>query len=154
MEAFARDLGDDGPPFRWDEERRFVMRAELDAAYFHLYGIERDDVDYVMETFPIVKRKDEQRYGSFRTKELILEVYDAMAEAIRTGDAVPDDPRPAAWPWASSPGARRLSGGSQWLRTGAVRAARLGRPWTSFATPGPRFQPRQVLEELRRTSRS
>ena len=26
-----------------------------------------------------------QRYGSFRTKELILEVYDAMAEAMRTG---------------------------------------------------------------------
>ncbi len=38
-----------------------------------------------METFPIVKRKDVQRYGSFRTKELILEVYDAMAEATRTG---------------------------------------------------------------------
>lgn len=85
MEEFARDLGDDGPPFRWDEERRFGMRAELDAAFFHLYGIERDDVDYIMETFPIVKRKDEQRYGSFRTKELILDVHDAMAEAMRTG---------------------------------------------------------------------
>ena len=33
------------------------MRAELDAAFFHLYGIERDDVDYIMETFPIVKRR-------------------------------------------------------------------------------------------------
>ena len=38
-----------------------------------------------METFPIVKRKDVERYGSFRTKELILEIYGAMAEAIRTG---------------------------------------------------------------------
>jgi hypothetical protein len=85
MEAFARDLGDRGAPFRWDEERRFGTRAELDAAYFHLYGIERGDVDYIMETFPIVKRKDVERYGSFRTKELILDVYDAMAEAIRTG---------------------------------------------------------------------
>ena len=71
MEGFARDLGDEGPPFRWDEERRLGIRAELDAAFFHLYGIERGDVDYIMETFPIVKRKDEQRYGSFRTKELI-----------------------------------------------------------------------------------
>ncbi len=85
MEPFAHDLGDAGTPFRWDDERRFGMRAELDAAFFHLYGIERDDVDYIMETFPIVKRKDEQRYGSFRTKELILDVYDAMAEAVRTG---------------------------------------------------------------------
>jgi hypothetical protein len=85
MEGFARDLGDGHPPFRWNEKRRFLMRAELDAAFFHLYGIERDDVDYIMETFPIVKRKDEQRYRSFRTKELILDVYDAMAEARRTG---------------------------------------------------------------------
>ena len=85
IDSFARDLGDDDPPFQWDEERRFVIRAELDAAFFHLYGIERDDVDYIMETFPIVKRKDEQRYGSFRTKEFILEIYDAMTEAARTG---------------------------------------------------------------------
>jgi hypothetical protein len=85
LAPFAADLGDDGAPFNWNEERRFVMRAELDAAFFHLYGIERDDVDYIMETFAIVKRKDEQRYGNFRTKELILQVYDAMAEASRTG---------------------------------------------------------------------
>ena len=61
------------------------MRAELDAAFFHLYGIERDDVDYIMETFPIVKRKDEQRYGTTGPRTLILEIYDAMAEAARTG---------------------------------------------------------------------
>jgi hypothetical protein len=86
MEPFARDLGDDKPPFQWDDERRLRMRAELDAAFFHLYGIERDDVGYIMETFPIVKRKDLERYGSFRTKRLILERYDAMSEAIRTGE--------------------------------------------------------------------
>ena len=53
-----------GPPFRWDEERRLAIRAELDAAYFHLYGIERDDVEYIMETFSIVKRKDVAALGS------------------------------------------------------------------------------------------
>lgn len=86
MTSFARDLGDGGSPFHWDEERRFAMRAELDSAFFHLYGLERNDVDYIMETFPIVKRKDVERYGSFRTKELILVVYDKMSEAIRTGE--------------------------------------------------------------------
>ncbi|QVQ53164.1 N-6 DNA methylase [Spiractinospora alimapuensis] len=80
MAPFARDLDDDGPPFRWDEERRTIMRAELDALFFHLYGIERDDVDYIMETFPIVKKKDVAAHGSYRTKELILEVYDRMAK--------------------------------------------------------------------------
>ena len=61
------------------------MRAELDAAFFRLYGIDRDDVDYIMETFPIVKRKDIQQHGTFRTKDLILQIYDAMAEATCTG---------------------------------------------------------------------
>jgi hypothetical protein len=85
MEPFARDLGDDGPPFRWDEDRRFQMRAELDALYFRLYGIPRDDVDYIMETFPIVKRKDVQAHGTYRTKEAILVIYDAMANAKDAG---------------------------------------------------------------------
>ncbi|NLX27083.1 MAG: class I SAM-dependent DNA methyltransferase, partial [Lentisphaerae bacterium] len=56
------DGGYNGPPFIWNEERRFEIRCELDAAFFHLYGIDNeDDVDYIMETFPIVKRKDEKQ---------------------------------------------------------------------------------------------
>jgi len=69
----------------WNEGRRFHIRCELDAAFFHLYGVERDDVDYIMETFPIVKRKDEQKHGTYRTKDTILQIYDQMAEAQRTG---------------------------------------------------------------------
>jgi len=65
--------------------RRSILRAELDAAFFHLYGIDRDDVDYIMDTFPIVKRKDEAEFGEYRTKRLILEIYDAMSEARATG---------------------------------------------------------------------
>jgi len=62
------------------------LRCELDAAYFHLYGIERDDVDYIMETFPIVKRKDEREFGEFRTKRVILEVFDEMRRAMESGE--------------------------------------------------------------------
>jgi hypothetical protein len=82
---FAQDCGYSGPPFRWDEERRFLLRCELDAAYFHIYGIGRDDVDYILETFPIVKRKDEQAHGEYRTKRVILDIYDAMQQAMETG---------------------------------------------------------------------
>ncbi|WP_028851084.1 Eco57I restriction-modification methylase domain-containing protein [Thermocrispum municipale] len=81
MAPFAQDLGDSGAPFIWDEHRRAVIRAELDALFFHLYGISRDDADYILDTFPIVKRKDEAKYGTYRTKELILAEYDRMAEA-------------------------------------------------------------------------
>ncbi|MFE3591530.1 Eco57I restriction-modification methylase domain-containing protein [Streptomyces niveus] len=85
MADYARDLGDEGPPFRWNVERRALLRAELDAAFFHLYGLERDDIAYVMETFPIVKREDLAAHGTYRTKYLILDVYDRMAEAERSG---------------------------------------------------------------------
>ena len=37
LRAFARDCGWDRPPFRWNEERRFLLRCELDAVFFHLY---------------------------------------------------------------------------------------------------------------------
>src|SRR5699024_8518551 len=52
MEPLVSDVGTDGEPFRWDEDRRTVIRAELDALFFHLYGINRDDV-----------RSEERRVG-------------------------------------------------------------------------------------------
>jgi hypothetical protein len=94
--------GRTGPPFRWDPKRRFLLRCELDAAFFHLYGVERDDVDYIMETFPIVRRNDEAAHGEYRTKRVILEIYDRMQRAIESGvayqtllDPPPADPRVA-----------------------------------------------------------
>lgn len=80
----ARWLQGAGP---WNTDARFDVRAELDSAMFHVFGIMRGDVDYIMDTFPIVRRKDEAAYGEYRTKRLILERYDAMAEAIASGTA-------------------------------------------------------------------
>ncbi|MFF4779619.1 SAM-dependent DNA methyltransferase, partial [Microtetraspora fusca] len=80
MEPFARDHGDNGPPYRWDEERRFCLRAELDAAYFHLYGVARDDVEYIMDTFRAFRNVSPDLFA--RTKKAILEIYEAMAKAI------------------------------------------------------------------------
>ena len=88
MAPFAQDLGDDGPPFRWNEGRRALIRAELDAAYFHLYGLGQDEVEHVMESFGALRRREEkpQNLGEFRTKRLILERFVAISEAIRTGE--------------------------------------------------------------------
>ncbi len=124
LESFANDSGWAGPPFQWNAERRGRLRSELDAAYFHLYlpadkngdwiGVSsesrddldrlkvlfptpRDTVSYIMDTFPIVRRKDEATYGSYRTKDAILEIYDAMQQAIRSGKPYQTrlDPPPA-----------------------------------------------------------
>ncbi|WP_406200379.1 N-6 DNA methylase [Streptomyces europaeiscabiei] len=76
---FAHDLGDTGTPFRWDPDRRMTIRAELDAFFFHLYGITRDDTSYVLDTFNVTRDNDMKAYGTYRTKELILAEYDRMA---------------------------------------------------------------------------
>ena len=83
MTPFARHMGYNGPPFRWDDERRALIKGELDALMFHLYGINHEDAAYIMDTFPIVKRKDEQEHGEYRTKRLILECYEAMTAAFK-----------------------------------------------------------------------
>jgi hypothetical protein len=112
LEPFARDCGFSGPPFCWDESRRFEIRCELDAAFFHLYlpsdtsgqwrpaegetpeqlheltshfPTPRDAVAFILDQFPIIRQKDEKAYGHYRTKDRILEIYDAMLEAQRTG---------------------------------------------------------------------
>ena len=83
MIPFARDMGYDGPPFIWNEEERRHLRARLDALYFHLYGLSRDDAGYVMDTFPIVRREDTAAFGRYRTRELVL----AYMHALEAGDA-------------------------------------------------------------------
>ena len=105
LEPFAAECGWDGPPFQWDEDRRFLLRCELDAAFFHLYlpagedgdwrsarrsngcphdetpeqltelkhrfPTPRDAVAYILDTFPIARRKDETNHGEYRTKHTI-----------------------------------------------------------------------------------
>ena len=90
MTPLARDLGDEGEPFRWHEDRRAQLRAELDAFFFRMYGIDdRDDVDYILETFQTetggLKHNDINKYGTYRTKELVLAEYDRMAAADTAG---------------------------------------------------------------------
>jgi hypothetical protein len=90
MEPFARDCGYDGPPFKWDEDRRAIVRAELDAYYAHLYGLTRDELLYILdpqdvygpdfpgETFRGLKNKDIRQYGEYRTKRLVLDAWDRL----------------------------------------------------------------------------
>ncbi|THA72148.1 SAM-dependent DNA methyltransferase [Streptomyces sp. A0958] len=100
MAPFARSHGDGGAPFRWKADRRELLRAELDAALFHAYGLNRDDVEYVMETFSTVKKREEALGGTYRTKDLILDLYDRMAEAREAGRAYRTvlDPPPGKGP--------------------------------------------------------
>ena len=87
MAPFALDMrhvdekGDVQPPFIWDDERRFILRAKLDAVFFHIYGItDRDDIRYIYSTFPIVEREEKAAYGgTYRSCELCLAYMNALA---------------------------------------------------------------------------
>lgn len=85
MKPLARDLGDSGAPFMWREKRRAQIRAELDAYFFHLYGISKEDADYILESFQTdkggLKHNEIAKYSEYRTQRLVLAEYDRMAAA-------------------------------------------------------------------------
>jgi hypothetical protein len=45
------------PPFRWDEGRRAVLRAELDAYYARLYGLTRKQLRYILDPADLTARE-------------------------------------------------------------------------------------------------
>jgi very-short-patch-repair endonuclease len=108
------------PPFTWNEERRAVLRAELDAYYARLYGLTRKQLRYILdpadltereladildpweevrdlldpagyaarvaastfpgETFRVLKEKEIRQYGEYRTRRLVLEAWEKLAQ--------------------------------------------------------------------------
>jgi hypothetical protein len=53
--------------------------ARLDALFFRLYGLDRDDAAYILGTFPIVQEADERAFGRYRTRDLVLGYMNALA---------------------------------------------------------------------------
>ena len=131
LSPLAQDCGYDGLPFTWDEARRFEIRCELDAAFFHLYlpaevdgrwrlaegetleqlaalkkhfPTPREAVGFILDQFPTVREKDEQAHTVYRTKERILEIYDAMLAAQRSGSAYEASLKPARGSLANDQG--------------------------------------------------
>ena len=78
------------PPFKWDPERRAILRAELDAYYAKLYGLTYDELRYILdpkdvygedfpgETFRVLKEKEIKKYGEYRTRRLVLEAWERV----------------------------------------------------------------------------
>lgn len=78
------------PPFKWDEERRAVLKAELDAIYAKLYGLTTEELRYILdpqdvygpdfpgETFRVLKEKEIRQFGEYRTRRLVLEAWENL----------------------------------------------------------------------------
>ncbi|MEE2830199.1 MAG: N-6 DNA methylase [Myxococcota bacterium] len=79
LAGFARSAGYEGPPFRWEPARRRVLRAELDAAFFHLYGLKRGEVEFVLGAFDGLARREARRPGRRQTAQEVLEAWDRLS---------------------------------------------------------------------------
>ena len=96
LKGWAQDLGYDGQPFVFDPERRAVLCAELDAYYANLYGLNRDELRYILdpadvmgedypsETFRVLKEKEMKAYDEYRTQRLVLQAWDKL-DKLETG---------------------------------------------------------------------
>jgi len=99
LQAWGQDLvsydmrpaAEQGRPFDWNPERRAHLRAELDAYYARLYGLDRDELRYILdpkdvmgedypsETFRVLKEGEIRAYGEYRTRRLVLEAWDRQS---------------------------------------------------------------------------
>lgn len=97
-----------------DISERLSLIALIESEIARLYGFDRDEVEYILDTFPIVRRNDENLYGAYRTKELVLEHFSTRIDAKPTVETstIPQD----AWARPQSDPA---------LQTGALLAATL-----------------------------
>lgn len=80
-------------PWVYNPERRAVLQAELDAIFAHLYGLNTEDLRYILdpedicgkgcinETFRVLKDNELRQYGEYRTKRLVLEAWNKFGFA-------------------------------------------------------------------------
>lgn len=67
------------PPSLIDPEQRATARAEIDAIVAReLFELTSEELATILDTFPVLRRREEKLYGEFRTKRLVLEWYDKL----------------------------------------------------------------------------
>ena len=96
LRPFAEDLGYEGPPFSWNEDRRHRLRSELDAIYARIYGLSRSDLEWILDaappsaSFPSLKQHEFRTFGEYRTSRYVLRTFDQLArgEAPSLSDEV------------------------------------------------------------------
>jgi hypothetical protein len=94
MKGWAKHLGFDGDPFKFEPISRMRLRAELDAYYARLYGLTWDDLqfvlepkallgrDYPSETFRVLMEREKRELGSFKTAELIETAWCQLDQGV------------------------------------------------------------------------
>ncbi len=84
IQQFVTDFGipSDQHPYKWDNNRRAKLIAELDAIFAILYNISKDELKYILDTFYVIRDNEYKEYGEFRTKRLVLEAFNSLKNEI------------------------------------------------------------------------
>ena len=92
LKGWAEALGYEGEPFVFDPERRAILRAELDARYAKLYGLNEQELRYILdpsdvygedypsESFRVLKEKELAEFGEYRTQRMVLDAWHMQEE--------------------------------------------------------------------------
>ncbi len=77
MQPFAQDFGilEGIRPIIWNSKQRHILMAELDAIFALMYGVDRNELDYILDTFFVLREKELRRYGEYRTKRLVMRAF-------------------------------------------------------------------------------
>ncbi len=66
-------------PGEQDEDARLRLRAEIDVLVARdVFGLTRPELEYLLATFPTQQRYQEEKYGEFRSRRLILEAFERV----------------------------------------------------------------------------
>jgi hypothetical protein len=84
MKPLAEAAGFEESVHKWKDDERAELMAELDAAYFLLYAVERQDVEYILSTFRGAGRTDEGLLDDLTPAQRILQEYDRLRQDCRT----------------------------------------------------------------------
>lgn len=88
MAGFASDLGYRGPSFPWNEQRRHCLQSELDAMFAHMYGLNRSDLEWILDatppssSFPSLKQQELKAFGEYRTERIVLQAFDTLEQGV------------------------------------------------------------------------
>ena len=73
--------------YRWDADERQDLMAQLDAAYFHFYGIDRDSAGYILSTFSNITESGKSIFEPESITEKILRYYDQYRVPVIASEA-------------------------------------------------------------------
>ena len=83
MKPLAKAAQFDPSIYKWNTAERLDLQSELDAAFFLLYGIQRDDVEYILSTFTGAQKESETMFGPSSIFDRILNHYDDLREKYK-----------------------------------------------------------------------